>query len=276
MCPILFYVGAVPVRAYELLVCLGYLTGAAWLWTQRGNMRFDGARFWALAASIFAAAILGGKAGYFLVERRDFLADPWEMLRDWKTGWVFWGGLTATIMAGWVFQRAYNGLYRPRAYLPVADYFGAALPMGHWIGRLGCFLKGCCYGRLTALPWGVRFTSSASDVEEALLGVWLHPTQLYEAAGELALCLFLVFHVLPRIRRGRYAYGTAFLGYIVLYSILRFIVESFRGDDRGAFLSPALSPSQWFSLAALLIAGAMLYRQGVIERRPKTRSMYLR
>lgn len=271
----LFYFGDAPVRLYGILVALGYLVGILWLMTQVKKAHATWGEFWAMVYTLFFAAIVGAKLGYFVVEREWFLEDPWGMFRRWRSGWVFWSGFGATILAGWVFQRVYNRIYRPRRFLPVADYFGAALPMGHWIGRLGCLAEGCCHGKPAGVPWAVTFTEPSCDVAETLLGIPLHPTQLYEAAGELAICLFLVFHVLPRIHRGRYSYGTAFLGYIVLYSVLRFFVEFLRGDDRGIFLWPVLFPSQWASLAALLVAGAMLWRQGIIERHPKTRSIYL-
>lgn len=275
MWPILFHVGQTPVASYGVLVGLGYIVGAVWLMTQVENAEGTTGEYWALAYTLFFAAIVGAKLGFWLVEWRLFLDDPWLMIRYWHWGWVFWGGFGLSIFAGWVFQKAYNRLYKPRRYLPVADYFGAALPMGHWIGRLGCFAKGCCHGAPTAAPWGVSFNNGLAEIPGPLLGVPLHPTQLYEAAAELFICFLLVLHVLPNIRRGRYTYGTAFLGYIVYYSAVRFVVEFFRGDDRGTFLWPVLSPSQWFSLAGLLVAGTMLYRQGIIERHPKTRSIYL-
>ena len=79
---------------------------------------------------------------------------------------------------------------------------------------------------------------------------------------------------MPGIRAGKYRYGTAFLGYIVYYSILRFLIEFLRGDDRGLFLWTALSPSQWVSLAAGLAAAWALKNRGVIERDPKGRTIY--
>lgn len=274
MHPVL-HIGDASVGSYGLLVTLGYLVGIVWLMRHIEDMNGSVLEFWSLAYTVVFGALVGAKLGYLIVEWPRLRAAPWRALANWRTGWVFWFGVAGCVFAGVLFQQAYNRLYRPRRYLPVADYFLSALPVGHWIGRLGCFMKGCCYGRPTSLPWGVRFTDPASKVRSDLLGVPLHPTQLYESAGELAIGLFLVFHVLPHIRRGRYAYGAAFYGYIVLYSALRFVVEFFRGDDRGVFLSPVLSPSQWASLAGFLIAGGLLYRQGIIERRPKTRSIFV-
>jgi phosphatidylglycerol:prolipoprotein diacylglycerol transferase len=196
------------------------------------------------------------------------------MLLEWNTGWVFWSGFLLACLAGFFYQIWYNKTHRPRAYLPVADYFGTALALGHVIGRIGCWTEGCCHGRPTGLPWGSVFVSPASSVPPHLLGVLLHPTQLYEAFGSAVAAAALIGWVLPGIRAGKYRYGTAFLGYILYYSILRFSIELLRGDDRGVFLSSALSPSQWVSLAAGLAAAWALKTRGVAEHHTAKRSIY--
>lgn len=259
---------------YSVLTALGYLTGIVWLRTQVKNMQGTPALFYSLVLTLLAAALSGGKLGFFLVERKDFMADPMRMLREWNTGWVFWSGFLLACLAGVGYQAWYNKTHRPRAYLPVADYFGTALALGHVIGRVGCWTEGCCHGAPTGLPWGVAFYDPASSVPPQLLGVLLHPTQLYEAFGEAVAAFILIRRVLPGIRAGKYRYGTAFLGYMLYYSVLRFLIEFLRGDDRGAFLWSALSPSQWVSLAAGLAAAWALRSRGILERDPKTRTIY--
>jgi phosphatidylglycerol:prolipoprotein diacylglycerol transferase len=275
MHPLLFRCGEGWVSTYSVLTLLGYVTGTLWLRTQLKHLQAPARVFWALAATVLAFGVLGGKLGYFLVEWRDFLAAPGEMLRGWNTGWVFWTGLLSGMAGGLLFQAWYNRTHRPRLYLPVADYVVTALPLGHVLGRLGCFMEGCCHGRPTTLPWGVAFNSIASSVPEELMGVPLHPTQLYEAAGELALFLYFGYWVLPRIRAGKLRHGTAFLGYTLAYSVMRFLIEFLRGDDRGTFLLPGLSPSQWLSLGAGIAAAAALKKRGLRERDKKARSLYV-
>ncbi|MFH1724140.1 MAG: prolipoprotein diacylglyceryl transferase [Elusimicrobiota bacterium] len=273
-----FTAGPFRLELYGLLVVFGAALGILWLWVERPRGKAPGetpGQFWALIYSLVLGGLAGGKIGFLVVEWRDFLAEPREMLSSWKIGWVFWTSLGGAMLAGWAFQRVFNrGRREKRRYLPLADYLIVALPMGHVFGRLGCFAQGCCHGRPTALPWGVTFSHPGCSVSEGLMGVPLHPTQLYEAAGELALLLFLLYYVLPNIERKRFTHGTSFLGYIFLYSLMRFVIEFFRGDDRGVFLWPALSPSQWFSSAGLLVAGVLLWRRGVSERQPDTRSVY--
>lgn len=259
---------------YSVFTAAGYLTGIVWLRTQVKNMQSTASLFYALVATLLVAALSGGKLGYFLVERESFLADSMAMLRDWNTGWVFWSGFLLACFAGLIFQYWHNKTHRPRLYLPVADYFGAALAMGHVLGRIGCWAEGCCHGSPTGLPWGSMWIDPATSVPKHLLGVLLHPTQLYEAFGEAVAAAVLIGWVLPGIRAGKYRYGTAFLGYFVYYSVFRFLLEFLRGDDRGLFLSSALSPSQWVSLAAGLAAAWALKQRGVIERDLKGRTIY--
>lgn len=259
---------------YWPVVLLGYAAGVLWLRLQLRHLRMEPRIFWIMVATVLAGAVLGGKLGYFLVESRDFLADPAGMLRSWKTGWVFWPGALGGMAAGWAFKAWHNAGHRPRLFLPHADYVMLALPLGHAIGRVGCFLTGCCHGRPSSVPWAVAFTSPAADVADEFLGVPVHPTQLYEAAGELALFLFIAYRILPRVRAARLRMGTGFLAYVLGYSALRFGLEFLRGDDRGHLLSAALSPSQWISLACAAGAIVALRRRGVIERGQAPRSMF--
>jgi phosphatidylglycerol:prolipoprotein diacylglycerol transferase len=275
MHPILWrWADGTALATYSVLTALGYLTGIVWIRTQVKNMQGTAALFYSLVGTLLISALAGGKLGFFLVEWRDFFAHPGPMLREWNTGWVFWSGFLLACLAGCFYQVWYNRTHRPRTYLPVADYFGAALAMGHVIGRLGCWAEGCCHGRPTGLPWGSVFMDRASSVPPRLLGVLLHPTQLYEAFGEAVAAAVLIGWLLPRIRSGKFRYGAAFLGYILYYSILRFLLEFLRGDDRGVFLWSVLSPSQWVSLAAGLAAAWALKVRGVVETQPKTRTIY--
>ena len=111
-----------------------------------------------------------------------------------------------------------------------ADLFAPGIALGHVVGRLGCLLAGCCYGTPTTLPWAITFTNplAAANVGTPL-GVPLHPTQLYDAGAELLILIVL----LVTERRGRPFAGRTFWLYMLLYAISRFVVEFYRGDDRG-------------------------------------------
>src|SRR5262249_14336628 len=130
-----------------------------------------------------------------------------EGIVAFRRGWVFYGGFIAAATAAAVYVRS-RGIDVGRA----ADWFGPAVPLGHAVGRVGCFLAGCCYGAPCDLPWAVRFPSTHTT-----LGLPVHPTQLYEVAGNLALFGLLTWFY-PRRRH----YGQVFLLYLAGYATLRF------------------------------------------------------
>ena len=124
-------------------------------------------------------------------------------------------------------------------------------------GAARCFFAGCCYGKPTPLPWGVRFTDPASL---APLGVQLHPVQIYESIGDL-LIAGLLWSLLMRRKDTQ---GAIFWLYVFLYGTLRFFMESLRGDDRGP-LYGGLAPSQVIALAAVLISGSFFLVQAAAK-----------
>ena len=121
------------------------------------------------------------------------------------------------------------------------------------VGRFGCFFAGCCYGKPTTLPWGITFTDpfAAANVGTPL-GVHLHPTQLYEAGAEVLILLGLLLTE----KKGKRYPGRTFWLYILLYAVSRFIIEYFRGDERGTV--GIFSTSQFISLVLAPLAIGML------------------
>ena len=242
MFPVLIRIGDFQLATYGLLVASGYLLGIWWLTHERERMGLDEDRFWSLIYTLFFGAIGGGKLLYLMVEWRSVLDGSLHLLRDIRFGFVFFGGLLGYCITGawWVRKHKVS-------FLKMSDYFGVALPLGHAIGRPGCFLAGCCAGLPTTMPWGVRFTHPDTLVPASLQGIPLHPTQLYESLM-VGIVAFLAFKTIRKVQAGKLPEGSAFAVYIGLYSFARFIIEFFRGDDRGGFFL-SLSPSQWISLA---------------------------
>jgi phosphatidylglycerol:prolipoprotein diacylglycerol transferase len=161
---------------------------------------------------------------------------------------VFYGGLILAVLVSlWYLQRHKLPLWS------MCDIFAPAIALGHVVGRLGCFFAGCCYGRPTSLPWGVTFHDPfAASYVGTPLGVSLHPTQLYEAGAELLILGVL----LVTEKRGRSFPGRTFWAYMLLYGISRFVIEFFRGDERGMILG--LSTSQFISVVLVPLSLAML------------------
>jgi phosphatidylglycerol---prolipoprotein diacylglyceryl transferase len=162
---------------------------------------------------------------------------------------VFYGGLIAAVLVAVLYLRWHR--------LPLwttTDCFAPGIALGHAIGRVGCLMAGCCYGRPAAVPWAVTFHSKIAEANVGTpLNVPLHPTQLYEAGAELIILGVL----LALERRGRSFPGRTFWSYLLLYGISRFVIEFFRGDNRGMVFT-LLSTSQVVSLLLVPIAIVML------------------
>ncbi len=254
MFPTVLRLGGFRLATYGVLVASGYLLGISWLSRRREAMGLDEPGFWNIVYVLFFGAILGGKLLYLGVEWRAVLDGRIHPLQDFRYGFVFFGGVLGSCLTGLVWCRR-EGL----SFARIADYIGVALPMGHAVGRWGCLAAGCCYGRPTALPWGIRFSNPESLVDPALFGVPLHPTQLYESAADAAVAA-LAYQVLKRVEAKRLWPGAAFAVYFGAYSCARFVLESFRGDDRGAGVL-GLSPSRALALAVLASVGFVWARR---------------
>ena len=179
---------------------------------------------------------------------RDNVAQSRELLTLARSGGVFYGGLIVAVVVAIVYVRRHS--------LPtwtVGDLAAPGIALAHAVGRMGCLMAGCCFGRPTTVPWAITFESAyAADTVGVPLGLRLHPTQLYDAGAELLIFLFLIFLE----RRGRPFAGRTFWAYVGIYAIARFIIEFYRGDSRG-MIGP-LSTSQFLSILLLPLAVAML------------------
>ena len=189
-----------------------------------------------------------GARGLFVVTRwSDFMADPLSILKIWEGGLVFFGGpLTAIPFGVWLFRK--NRLSGWKGI----DVFLPSVAVAHAMGRLGCLAAGCCYGRPTDLPWGIRLSSDLVDPSHR--GVPLHPVQLYEAVA----LLILYFGLLWLHSRKRFD-GQVGLTYLLAYPILRSMIEEFRGDSiRGFVIEGLLSTSQFISILMFAVASLVL------------------
>jgi phosphatidylglycerol:prolipoprotein diacylglycerol transferase len=250
MHPILFRVGDWPVYSYGVLLALAYLAGMQ-LAVMRGRRHgLDGAKLMDFGIYIIISALLGAKLMLIAVEFDYFKSQPRELFSLVRAGGVFYGGLIAALAVGlWLVGR-----YKLPAW-KTADMIAPGIALGHVIGRMGCFLAGCCYGRPANLPWAVTFTDPIASANVGTpLNVPLHPTQLYDAGAELLILVFL----LVTERRGRPFAGRTFWLYMLLYAISRYIVEIYRDDERGVFFH--MPTSQFISILIVPVSLFMLWR----------------
>jgi phosphatidylglycerol:prolipoprotein diacylglycerol transferase len=235
-------------HTYGVILAAAFL--CALLWLLRGARRegVDREQMAGLGLWIIIGAIVGAKILMILRSLPFYLDRPSEFwsLETLQSGGDFYGGFIGALAASLIYFARHRNLLRWR----IADLCGPAIALGQAIGRIGCFMAGCCYGRPTSMPWGVTFTHpAAAAVVGTPLGISLHPVQIYESL----LCLILFIFLVWLSRRKRFD-GQVILAYSMLYAVLRFFLEYFRGDaDRGFVFNGLFSTSQFVALIVVII-----------------------
>lgn len=255
MHPLLASIGPIPIHTYGVMIALGFLGGTwinRWLASRSGvdpEAMVD-ASFWGMMVGF-----LGARLVFVLTRLPQFIEDPMGIFRIWEGGLVFWGGPIAVIL--W-------GIYWfPRHKLPYwkgADIAIHGLVVGHILGRFGCVAAGCCYGKPTGTDFGLRFHGDL--IEPALRGVALHPVQLYESFSLMILLAGLLW-----VHKRKVFDGQVLLTYLLIYPILRSIIEIYRGDlIRGFVIEGWLSTSQFISILVFAAAALTLrWRLGKVR-----------
>jgi phosphatidylglycerol---prolipoprotein diacylglyceryl transferase len=238
MLPRLIQIGPFPLYSFGLMVVLGFLAGlslAVHLARRRG---LPGELLYDAAVIILLAGIVGARALFVLLNWSDFAREPGQIFSTWQGGMSFHGGAIASILAGFVYVRR-----KGAPGLPLADAAAPGIALGYAIGRLGCFLNGCCFGGPTDLPWGVPgvYCQGAPDPS-----AHYHPTQIYALLINLALTAGLTWAYLRPHRVGQNL--ALFIGG---YSIYRFGIEALRKNVTAEVAAFGLTTSQLFSILAV-------------------------
>lgn len=264
--PVLISIGPLAIRWYALSYIVGFI-----LFTILGRRRI------AQGNSVFTkemlddfltwgilGVILGGRIGYVLFYKfSDYLANPLDIFKVWEGGMSFHGGFLGVVVAMWLFGRKHN-----ISILKLMDTVAPLVPLGLASGRIGNFINGELWGRVTELNafWAMGFPQARYEDAEAaahnpLWAEWLqqygmlprHPSQLYQFALE-GICLFIIVWIFSKKPRPAGQTAALFLGG---YGLFRFIAEFARQpDDYLGLLTLGLSMGQWLSVP-MIVLGAI-------------------
>jgi phosphatidylglycerol:prolipoprotein diacylglycerol transferase len=243
MYPELFRIGNFPINTYGVFLALAFL--CAILITVKLAAR-DGLpreKIYDLCLWMLLSSLIGSKI-LMLFTEPEYRDHPWQLLSlDFlRSGGVFYGGLIGAILAGYFLMRRYK-----LPWWKTADACAPGIAVGNFFGRQGCFAAGCCWGKPTTLPWGVKFTELGHEITGVPTDTYLHPTQLYESFAMLIVFFFLLW-----LHKHRRFSGQVILFYALLYSVIRFCIEFLRDDPRGDLFGlttlTGLSTSQIISL----------------------------
>jgi len=238
-----FCIEGFPVWVYGVLIIAGYLAGLTlYLRTcrQRNIAPLDSLD---LSLTICISSLVGARLMYILNFREQFNSIR-DLFAIHEGGLVFYGAMLATVPAIFILT-----MIKQKHFAEQIDLLSPAFSLAHATGRIGCLLNSCCYGKLTTFSTFYRLPTDA-------VGVFRHPTQLYEAIFLAILTLCLIVRQNCRHKYSRLNFNGVVGGiYFASYSLFRFLVESIRGDDRGNFIFfSQISPAQTISLTVFAIS----------------------
>jgi len=242
MIPILFKIGPLTVYSYGMMLAIAVVVCSFFLSREAGRIGIKPEMIYDLIFWMVLSGILGARIFFILLNLPFFLQNPLEIIMIQKGGLAWQGSLVGGMLAGILFiKRKGCPIWKT---LDLLAPYGA---LGQAIGRMGCFLNGCCFGQ--KVPWGIYF-----PVHDARL----HPTQLYLSGGLLGIFFVLKFYskipLAPFTKGGKVVDGQIFVLYLLLASSWRFCVEFFRADHTQIFFGLSI-----FQMVCLGFMGIALY-----------------
>jgi phosphatidylglycerol:prolipoprotein diacylglycerol transferase len=233
--PVLFKFGHFNVYSYGLMMVLAFFAVLIYLHYQAPKAKIDREKAFDLAIFTFISGILGSRIIYILINLNEYSKD-WSLVYQFQKGGLAWhGGLLGGLLCVFIYSKIKDlNLWQALDLMVTSSALGLA------IGRMGCFMNGCCFGYSTNLPWAVTFPAHRHPVP-------VHPTQLYEMMLDLLLFGFLLWWW----NRRKFAGENALLTFSI-YSVIRFFVEFFR-DNSASHPIAGLYLAQWASLIIFIV-----------------------
>ena len=247
MYPVLFRIGSVAIRSYDAVVLLAMVVGVLLIYRRARRAGLSGRRVVWGCITIILVGIVGTRAGNVLVDLESYVGNWRAMFSLYGTG--FQGGLIGGILATLVVAR-----WLRVSFWELADLFAPSLILGQAIGRIGCFLNGCCYGQVTDSFLGMYLPGHGAGWDVR------YPTQLMHSVANSA-----IFVTLLKVERRKPFAGFLFLLYAVLYSMQRLLIDFLRAD--AVPLVAGIRPTEMVSVATILVAMGLLVWKGTRARR---------
>jgi phosphatidylglycerol:prolipoprotein diacylglycerol transferase len=243
MHPTLFQFGNFTVRSWGLMVMLGIIVGVLLAMREAEKKGINPEHIIDLTIILIILGVVGARVVYVLTNFSEYRNNI-GLAFSVRSGGLAWPGAFLFALIGTIlFVR-----WRKLSFWKIADILSPYIALGYSIGRIGCFLNGCCFGKITEKSWWSVY----------MLGAYRYPTQIYASIASFFIFLFLV------TRSWDDKPGKRFLTYIILYCIYRFIVEFFRYNARYIL---GLSVAQWGMLGTLVVTSVILYGKSIEWKR---------
>jgi phosphatidylglycerol:prolipoprotein diacylglycerol transferase len=246
--PVFIHLGPLKVRWYGLMYVLGFCATYLLVRHQIRRFRLAGLakHFENLNLVLILSLVLGARLGYVLFYNPGYyLANPQDILATWQGGMSFHGALVGVLAGGLIFCRA-TGL----PFWQTADVYVVTVPIGLGFGRIGNFINGELYGRVSDVPWAMVFPTGGPQPR--------HPSQLYEAFLEGVVLFSLLWLLKNQYWQRRWPTGSLLALFLLFYGLLRTFVELFRQpDEQLGFLLDFLTMGQLLS-SLMIITGLLI------------------
>ncbi len=221
MHPIIIQFGSLAIRSYGVVLVIAFLVAFYLAKYDSKRINLNEKSMDSIANYLLLGGLIGARLYYGLFyDPYYYFTKPWSLLFIWQGGLAVHGAIIGGILSLCIFSKRHSV-----EFLKLADLFAPFLLLGQAIGRIGCFLNGCCYGLPTEKPWGVIFAKDSLAYYQYGFKT-LHPTQLYEFL--LSLVGFVVLWV---IRKDSPFRGFIFSLYLIYYGLIRFYISFFRSDS---------------------------------------------
>jgi phosphatidylglycerol:prolipoprotein diacylglycerol transferase len=251
MFPNLFTIGPFTLHTYGLLVAIGFLSGILITVRIAKSRGINPQHVMDMGFFIIISAIVGSRLLYVLINFSYYIENPLDVFKIWQGGLVFSGGLIGVVLVSALYVRKQN-----ITLWQMADLWSPAIALGQAIGRMGCLMAGCCYGKPTSSELGIVFTDPHSL---APINIPLQPTQIYSSISG-----FVIFGILLALQSKRKFNGQVFLWFLIMHSTARLFIERLRGDDRGILLGGDMSVTQ---LTTLIILFASIIGLNILRKK---------
>jgi len=242
MLPDIFKIGPLTLHSYGLMLALAFLAGIWLMELQTKKIGLDKNLIVDLGVFVMTGSVIGSRLMYVATHWNEYSSNPWQALAVWQGGLTFYGGFILGTLTAVAFCRV-----RKISFWTIADIAAPGFAAGLGLGRIGCFLNGCCFGKPSSLPWAVTFPANGAAALTA--GCPVHPTQIYESAFG-----FVAFGLLWALRNKRKFPGFSICLFFLLYGIWRFISDQFRVYEQSQRWIFGLTNNQWISLGIILFA----------------------
>ena len=212
---VLFTLGPLTFYSYGFFVSLGFILGASIFFKQAKKRGLNTSKIYDIIIYSIISGLIGARLAYILTHLGEY-HNILDIFKLWQGGLSFYGGLILAILVGFLILRKEN----------LGKWFDAgifALLSGMAVGRIGCFLNGCCFGQPTNFPWGIIYPPG-TFATQIYSSTPVHPTQLYESFG-YTLSFIILLYLSKRIKMFN---GALFFIGLIFHSTVRFVVEYFR------------------------------------------------